>query len=167
MSNWGLFGWNTSTDPKESKIVAAVDVGRMFGTKSGGTISASVSGNYGVAASAQSKNADLAAEWLKRMAGVDRIENARAAMTLGSIPPVVTAAWSDPELVKERPILPKLVEQAKYMVHRPSANVVKYNDWSLMVQIEIGKALSGQVSPKQALDTMVNTANQQFPPVGV
>ncbi len=46
---------------------------------------------------------------------------------------------------------------------RPSSNVVNYSEWSTMLQTELSKALTGQVTPKEALDTIVETSNAQFP----
>ncbi|MCS6847785.1 MAG: extracellular solute-binding protein [Anaerolineae bacterium] len=165
MTNWGLFGWNTSNDPKESKIVGKVDVGLLYGTKAAGVESASCSGMSGVAVGSKSKNKDLAIEWVRRLAGVGHPENTRQAMTLAGIPPVQAWAWNDPDLVKEIPALPKIAAQSKYLVHRPSASLVKYNDWSQMAQVELTKALTGQRSPKDTLNTIAEISNRDFKPI--
>ncbi|MCC7206727.1 MAG: extracellular solute-binding protein [Anaerolineae bacterium] len=165
MCNWGLWGWSMSNSPDDSKIVGQADVGLMFGTEYAGTTSSSILAIPAISlnAASPSENKDLATEWMRLYAGIGHPEYRKAAMDLSGIPPVQTALWSDPDLMADVPVLPKLADQATYGYQRPSSNVVNYSEWSTMLQTELSKALTGQVTPQEALDAIVETSNVQFP----
>jgi len=162
VAGWGLFGWNISNDPKESKIPGKVDVGLLYGEDASKVVSATCSGMSGVSVSSNSKSKDLAVDWVRRLAGIGQHENTLQAMKLSGIPPVQAWAWNDPTLLKDNPALPKIAAQAQYMFNRPSASIVKYSDWSSMAQVELSKALTGEKSPKDALDAIAENSNRDY-----
>jgi multiple sugar transport system substrate-binding protein len=163
MNSWGLWGWNMSNNPEESNIVGDVDVGLLWGTKHAGTESANCSGMSGLCACEWSKNKEWAVEWLRRMSGVGYPENTVAALELAGTPPTQAWAWEDPDLMEQIPALPKIAAQAEYIVNRPSANIENYNDWSLMLQIGLGEALTFQKTPQEALDDIQANSEKDFP----
>jgi ABC-type glycerol-3-phosphate transport system substrate-binding protein len=119
----------------------------------------------GIGVLSQTKYPELAVEYIKRFSGLDCPDCTRAALELSGAPPVQAWAWNDPDLVAETPVLPKIAAQSEYMAYRPSAEIDKYTEWSTMCQIEIGKALAKEKTPKEALDAVVEVANTDFPNV--
>lgn len=167
MASWGLWGWNMSNDPNESGIVGKVDVGLMYGTEQAGVTSATCAGGGGLALNPNSENQDLAAEWLKRLAGIDHPENQIFALeNVGNLP-ALAALWNDPQVEEANPILPKMGEQANHLVFRPGNHVLGYQNWSNMVQVELSAALTFQKTPEEALNEAVAKSNADFPPFGL
>jgi ABC-type glycerol-3-phosphate transport system substrate-binding protein len=119
----------------------------------------------GIGVLAQTKHPDLAVEYVKRFSGLRHPDHTIAALDLSGAPPVQAWAWNDPDLVAKTPVLPKIAAQAAYMAYRPSAEIDKYTEWSTMCQIEIGKALAKEKSPKEALDAVVEVSKKDFPNV--
>ncbi len=162
-AGWGLYGWSLANSATDSKIVGKADVGLLYGETAAGTKSATCSGVSGIAVNSDAPNKDIAVEWIRQFTGIGHPENIQQAMDLSGMPPVQAWAWQDADLVAKNPALPKLAAQAEYMYSRPSAHVANYTEWSSMAQIELSKALTGQVEPKAALDTIVENGNRDFP----
>jgi multiple sugar transport system substrate-binding protein len=167
MTSWGTWGWSVADDPSESQVVGQVDVGLLPGVAEAGTVSASCSGMSGISVTSSSKHAGVGVDFLKRFAGIGRPQNTRAALELGGMPPVQAWAWNDPELIGDIPVLPQIAEQSQYLFNRPSTSIDKYTEWSTLCQIEIGRALAKEKSPKEALDTVVSISQRDYPNVNV
>ncbi len=165
MTSWGTWGWSVADNPEESQVVGKVDVGLLPGTQLAGTTSATTAGMSGIGVLSQTKYPDLAVEYIKRFSGLGHKDHTRAALELSGAPPVQAWAWNDPELVAKTPVLPKIAAQSEYMAYRPSAEIDKYTEWSTMCQIEIGKALAKEKTPKEALDAVVEVSNTDYPNV--
>lgn len=167
MTSWGLWGWNMSNNPSESKVVGKVDVGLQYGGRQSGVLSATCSGGGGLAVTKNSRNVDAAVEWLKRLSGINHPENQIFSLEKVGNMPGTTAVWENPEVIKKMPVLGQIKEQSNYIVSRPGANVTGYQNWSNMVQEQLSAALTGQKSPKAALDDAVSRSNSEFAPIGV
>jgi multiple sugar transport system substrate-binding protein len=167
MTSWGLWGWNMSNSPTESKVVGKVDVGLQYGGRASGVKSATCSGGGGLAVTKNSRNVDAAVEWLKRLSGIDHPENQIFSLEKVGNMPGTTAVWENPDVLKKMPVLAQIKEQSGYIVSRPGANVTGYQNWSNMVQEQLSAALTGQKSPKEALDAAVSRSNSDFAPIGI
>ncbi|MEA3148090.1 MAG: multiple sugar transport system substrate-binding protein [Verrucomicrobiota bacterium] len=167
MLSWGLWGWNMSNDPKESKIVGDVDVGLIYGTERAGVKSATCSGGGGHTVNPKSKNRELAVEWIKRAVGINHRENQTYMLAKTGNLPTLAAIWDDPKTVDINPAIPKMAEQSKYTVDRPGSHVVGYQGWSKILQVELSSALTFQKSPKDALDAAVGRSNAEYQPFGL
>jgi multiple sugar transport system substrate-binding protein len=165
MTSWGTWGWSVADNPEESQVVGKVDVGLLPGTEVAGTTSATCAGMSGIGVLAQTKYPELAVEYIKRFSGLGHKDHTIAALDLAGAPPVQAWAWHDPDLVAKIPVLPKIAAQSTYMAYRPSAEIDKYTEWSTMCQIEIGKALAKEKTPKEALDAVVEVSKKDFPNV--
>jgi multiple sugar transport system substrate-binding protein len=167
MLSWGLWGWNMSNDPKESKVVGDVDVGLVYGSSAAGTKSATCAGGGGHTVNPNSKNRELAIEWIKRQAGINKPENQLFLLKNVGTLPTLSSIWDDPATADINPAVAKMAEQSKYIVSRPGNHVVGYQGWSQILQVELSSALTAQKSPKDALDTAVQRSNAEFPPFGL
>lgn len=167
MLSWGLWGWNMSSDPNESRVVGKVGVGLNYGTRAAGTISATCSGGGANVVNPNSRNREMAIEWIRRAAGIDRRENQEFLLRETGTLPTLASIWDDPNIADINPAAGALAEQSKYVVARPGNHVVGYQAWSQILQVELTSALSFQKSPKEALDAAAEQSNANFPPFGL
>ncbi len=167
MLSWGLWGWNMSTDPKESKVTKSVGVGLTYGSKAAGVKSATCFGGGADVINPTSKNRDIAVEWIKRAAGINNRANQEYLLKATGTLPTLAAIWDDPKIADINPAAASLTEQAKYIVSRPGNHVLGYQSWSQMLQVEITSALTQQKSPKDALDEAVQQSVANYAPFGL
>ena len=74
--------------------------------------------------------------------------------------PILKSMYEDQNVMKDYPWMQEMYPQFQYAVSRPV--LIKYSEWSNMMQINLHKALTGQVTAKDALDEMVNQSNSNF-----
>ena len=165
MLSWGLWGWNMSNDPKESKIVGDVDVGLVYGTEKAGVKSATCSGGGGHTINPKSKNRELAVEWIKRAVGINHRENQTYMLAKTGNLPTLAAIWDDPKTVDINPAIPKMASKAstRSTAQAATSSVIRgVKD----LQVELSSALTFQKSPKDALDAAVGRSNAEYQPFG-
>jgi multiple sugar transport system substrate-binding protein len=100
----------------------------------------------GMAVSRGSQNQDAAWKYVQFMTS-QKVQNKYAKLSL----PIWKSSYEDKQVVNALPeVVPVAKEQLKDMILRPV--VPQYNEVSSTMQVEIQKALSGDKTPKQALD---------------
>lgn len=135
-------------DPTKSKVVNQTDVSLIPGE--GNVVSTSVTGTEGLGISTHSKHKEAALALIKWMAS----KNYQLKEYTGNGDfPATKALYNDPDFITAdtTKMATKLAEQYKYAVNRPSAP--GYVAWADNLAAELHKAILGQESAKQALDT--------------
>jgi multiple sugar transport system substrate-binding protein len=100
----------------------------------------------GMAIANGSQNQDAAWKYIQFMTS-QKIQNQYAKLSL----PIWKSSYDEEQVVQALPqVVPVAKEQLNDMILRPV--VTQYNDVSHTMQVEIQQALSGDKTPKQALD---------------
>jgi multiple sugar transport system substrate-binding protein len=100
----------------------------------------------GLAIANGSQNQDAAWKYIKFMTS-QNVQNQYAKLSL----PIWKSSYDQQEVIQALPqVVPIAKEQLNDMILRPV--VPQYNEVSHTLQVEIQQALSGEKSPKQALD---------------
>jgi multiple sugar transport system substrate-binding protein len=140
--NW-TYMFSLANDPAESQVAGKVDIAH---TPSGPSGAPGVNGSMGMAVSRGSQNQDAAWKYVQFMTS-QKVQNKYAKLSL----PIWKSSYEDKQVVNALPeVVPVAKEQLKDMILRPV--VPQYNEVSSTMQVEIQKALSGDKTPKQALD---------------
>jgi multiple sugar transport system substrate-binding protein len=146
-----------SLGQKASKIKGKFDITTFPGF--GGKEGAGVVGGYNLALSAYSKNAESATALINFLTGKEaQIEAAKVAT-----PPVLVAAYDDPEVQKAMPFATKLRDAIDQAQARPVSPV--YTQISEAIYKNVHNALTGDSSPDEALKKMksdIEKAQQTF-----
>jgi multiple sugar transport system substrate-binding protein len=131
-----------------SKIAGKFDVAPLPGITGPG-VSSLGGGNFAIATNAENKG--TAADWIKFMADAQQ-QKARTLAT--SDPPVLSALYSDPDVVKKYPYFPTLLKSIETAKPRPKA--VEYGDVTLAIQDAAYSALpgGGTTAPDAALQQL-------------
>lgn len=131
---------------KGSKVVGKYGIAPLPGPQGHG---ASSLGGHSVAISVYSKYKATAADFLKFLES-DAVQ--RSNLTVGTLAPVTTALYSDPELVKKFTYLPTLLKSIETAVPRPITPF--YPGVTQAIQTNAYAALQGSVDTKTALANM-------------
>jgi multiple sugar transport system substrate-binding protein len=144
--NWPyVYAFAAKTDGS-SKVNGKFDVAPLPGITQPG-VSSLGGANLGIAKNAESKG--TAADFLKFMA---EEENQKSDTLASSNAPALESLYSDPEIVKEFPYTPTLLESIQTAKPRPKA--VQYGDVTLAIQDAAYGALQGQTQPDAALQAL-------------
>ena len=152
--NWA-FAWALSNDPKESKIAGNVGISLIPG--SNGVTSASVTGGGAFGMASTTKNKEWAWKYLELMLSKEVQTNS---LNTASSMPVLKSMYEDQELMENYKYMQEMYPQFQYAVPRPS--LVKYTEWSKMMQTKLHEVLTGQKSSKDALNEMVSESNSKY-----
>ena len=140
--NW-TYMFDLANDPNESQVAGQIDIAH---TPKGPAGAPGVNGSMGMAIANGSQNQDPAWKYIKFMTS-QRIQNQYAKLSL----PIWKSSYDQKEVVQALPqVVPVAKEQLNDMILRPV--VPQYNEVSHTLQVEIQQALTGDKSPKQALD---------------
>ena len=140
--NW-TYMYALANDPKESQVAGQIDIAH---TPKGPAGAPGVNGSMGIAISNGSQNQDAAWKYIKFMTSQD-IQNQYAKLSL----PIWKSSYDQKEVIQALPqVVPIAKVQLNDMILRPV--VPQYNEVSHTLQVEIQQALSGDKTPKQALD---------------
>jgi multiple sugar transport system substrate-binding protein len=105
----------------------------------------------GIAIANGSQNQDAAWKYIQFMTS-QKIQNQYAKLSL----PIWKSSYEQEEVIQALPqVVPIAKVQLNDMILRPV--VTNYNDVSHTLQVEIQQALTGEKSPKQALDDAANS----------
>lgn len=127
-------------DPSASKVVGKVEFGEMPKKEKRATIL----GMWTIGIGAKSPNKEAAWQFVEFLS---RPENA-AKMALGGVVGATQPAiYQDPSAPRYFPVLGKVLEYAS-----PPPLIPQAEEWFLITGTELQNALSGQKSPKQAMD---------------
>jgi multiple sugar transport system substrate-binding protein len=145
--NW-TYMFALANDPNESQVAGQIDIAH---TPKGPAGAPGVNGSMGIAISNGSQNQDAAWKYIQFMTS-QKIQNQYAKLSL----PIWKSSYDQEEVVQALPqVVPVAKEQLNDMILRPV--VTNYNDVSHTLQVEIQQALTGEKSPKQALDDAANS----------
>jgi multiple sugar transport system substrate-binding protein len=141
--------WNLLTamldDPEQSTQVGKVKVALYPGMKEGMT--GTFDGSEGLEIAADSKEKDLAWEFVKWITGK---EMEKKTFLSTNILPTWYSLYEDPELLEVNANLPVLKEQRQSILYRPQTGWA--NEFSSTLQIAALEAITGAKSSQQALD---------------
>jgi multiple sugar transport system substrate-binding protein len=152
--NW-LFAYDVSNfDETQSQVTGKVGITTIpvFQSMAGSLKSASVDGSSGFSIAASSPNVDAAWKYLEFLTSMDTQMKYSAKQL-----PIWQPAYQGDNLktleaaARTNPVtVPMFAEQFKYAVLRP--NIPYYQEGSTALQLALQQALTGQSSPKDALD---------------
>ncbi|WAU80364.1 ABC transporter substrate-binding protein [Streptomyces sp. Qhu-G9] len=106
----------------------------------------SVLGGSNLAVSAHARHPDSAARLIAYLTS-ERMQ--RQVLTKGALPPVRTALYEDPELIRRFPYLPTLRASVRAAAPRPKSP--RYDQVSLAVQAVVHDAMTGHQTPEAAV----------------
>lgn len=140
--NW-TYMFALANDPNESQVAGQIEIAH---TPAGPAGAPGVNGSMGIAVSNGSQNQDEAWRYIQFMTSQE-VQNQYAKLSL----PIWTSSYEEQEVVDALPqVVPVAKEQLNDMILRPI--VPQYNEVSQDMQVEIQRALTGDKTPKQALD---------------
>ena len=140
--NW-TYMFALANDPNESQVAGQIDIAH---TPKGPAGAPGVNGSMGIAIANGSQNQDAAWKYIQFMTS-QKIQNQYAKLSL----PIWKSSYDQEEVIQALPqVVPIAKVQLNDMILRPV--VTNYNDVSHTLQVEIQQALTGEKSPKQALD---------------
>ncbi len=141
--NWGyVYNLAAKTDGS-SKIVGKYDVAALPGISGPGVSSL---GGHNMAIATNAENKGTAADFIKYRAQPD-VMKANVLKTSASA--TRESIYSDPDVIKQFPYMPKQLESIKNAKPRPKA--VEYGDVTLAIQDAAYGVLQGQAEPAAAL----------------
>jgi multiple sugar transport system substrate-binding protein len=148
LRNWpyvyGLAGKATG-----SKVAGKFDVAPLPGLSGQGVSSL---GGLNFAIPTYAKNKGTAIDFITYLSSHDEQKKRSLA---SANPPTLEALYTDPDMVKQYPYLPTLLQVIKTAQPRPK--VVRYGDLTLAVQNSVYDALQGTTPSDQALTTLQTT----------
>jgi multiple sugar transport system substrate-binding protein len=140
--NW-TYMFALANDPNESQVAGQIEIAH---TPRGPAGAPGVNGSMGIAVSNGSQNQDEAWKFIQFMTS-QKVQNQYAKLSL----PIWKSSYEEEEVVEALPqVVPVAKEQLNDMILRPI--VPQYNEVSQDLQVEIQRALTGDKTPKQALD---------------
>jgi multiple sugar transport system substrate-binding protein len=140
--NW-TYMFALANDPNESQVAGQIDIAH---TPKGPAGAPGVNGSMGMAIASGSQNQDAAWKYIQFMTS-QKIQNQYAKLSL----PIWQSSYDDKQVVRALPqVVPVAKEQLNDLILRPV--VPQYNDVSHTLQVEMQQALTGDKTPKQALD---------------
>jgi multiple sugar transport system substrate-binding protein len=140
--NW-TYMFALANDPNESQVAGQIDIAH---TPKGPAGAPGVNGSMGMAIANGSQNQDAAWKYIQFMTS-QKIQNQYAELSL----PIWKSSYDAKQVVQALPqVVPVAKEQLNDLILRPV--VPQYNDVSHTLQVEMQQALTGDKTPKQALD---------------
>ena len=149
--NW-TYMYNLANDKDESSVAGDVGISPVPGTE--GQQGQSVNGGMGLAITKGSSNADAAWDYIQYMSSKD-VQKKYAKNAL----PIWKSLYDDPEVKKTNPaVVEASKEQYQNLVNRPK--VPYYGGLSSSIQLNVQKALLGDLEPKKALENVQSKAEE-------
>jgi multiple sugar transport system substrate-binding protein len=140
-----------ANDPKESQVAGQIDIAH---TPKGPAGAPGVNGSMGMAITNGSQNQDAAWKYIQFMTS-QKIQNQYAKLSL----PIWKSSYDDKQVIQALPeVVPVAKTQLNDLILRPV--VTQYNDVSHTMQVEMQRALTGDKTPKQALDDAANSVSE-------
>jgi multiple sugar transport system substrate-binding protein len=146
LMSWS-FALGALNNPKNSRVVDKIKLDLIPGFASAKTTSTSVVGGSGFGITATTKYADWA--WDLIQFATDKTRQIEIFKIRSNVP-VWKELYSNPTVVQEYPYISQMERQFEYATWRP--NMPNYAELSGILQLQIHRALSGEVSPQEALD---------------
>ncbi|RWZ58782.1 ABC transporter substrate-binding protein [Halobacillus fulvus] len=151
--NWP-YQWNLANDENESEIVGNVGVAPL---PEGDAGSAAALGGWMTAINAYSENKEEAWEFLKFMTGP---EGQKISAIYGGLAPTLPELFEDEEILEANPFFQEegFQNALESAVSRPVAP--NYPEVSEVIQINVSRAIAGEVTPEEAVAAMEEELNQ-------
>ena len=145
--NWP-YQWGLANDESKSKIVGKVGVAPLPRGDYGG---AATLGGWVTMINKNSKNPGKAWEFMKFMNGE---EGQKISAIYAGQAPTLKKLWEDEEVLEANPFFRSKGFKIglRYAVPRPVSPI--YSKLSEIMQIEISKAIKGEITPKKAVENM-------------
>jgi len=143
--NWS-FAWTIFNDPEQSTQVGKIKVA-LAPTGRPDIVSNTCSGSMGLGITRGSKHKDAAWKFITFLAS--RKQQKKQSIKYGAMP-IWEGLYHDEDVLKFHPEFEPMLKQLYYVTDRPS--LVRYTEFSRILQIYIQKALTRQMTPKEALD---------------
>jgi multiple sugar transport system substrate-binding protein len=148
--NW-TYMFALANDPKESQVAGQIDIAH---TPKGPAGAPGVNGSMGMAITSGSQNQDAAWKYIQFMTS-QKIQNQYAKLSL----PIWKSSYDDKQVIQALPeVVPVAKTQLNDLILRPV--VTQYNDVSHTMQVELQQALTGDKTPKQALDDAAKAVSE-------
>jgi multiple sugar transport system substrate-binding protein len=148
--NW-TYMFALANDPKESQVAGQIDIAH---TPKGPAGAPGVNGSMGMAITSGSQNQDAAWKYIQLMTS-QKIQNQYAKLSL----PIWKSSYDDKQVIQALPeVVPVAKTQLNDLILRPV--VTLYNDVSHTMQVELQQALTGDKTPKQALDDAAKAVSE-------
>ena len=148
--NW-TYMFALANDPKESQVAGQIDIAH---TPKGPAGAPGVNGSMGMAITSGSQNQDAAWKYIQFMTS-QKIQNQYAKLSL----PIWKSSYDDKQVIQALPeVVPVAKTQLNDLILRPV--VTLYNDVSHTMQVELQRALTGDKTPKQALDDAAKAVSE-------
>jgi multiple sugar transport system substrate-binding protein len=148
--NW-TYMFALANDPKESQVAGQIDIAH---TPKGPAGAPGVNGSMGMAITSGSQNQDAAWKYIQFMTS-QKIQNQYAKLSL----PIWKSSYDDKQVIQALPeVVPVAKTQLNDLILRPV--VTLYNDVSHTMQVELQQALTGDKTPKQALDDAAKAVSE-------
>ncbi len=151
--NW-TYMYNMANDPKESRVAGKVGVVPSPGDAMHSKVSA-VNGSMALGVMRTSKNPELAFQYAQALTS-QAVQERYAKLSL----PIWKASYSNPVVIKGQEALITAARQGLAAMY-PRPLLVRYQEFSTILQTYLQKALLRQLSPKAALDAVANEAVQK------
>jgi multiple sugar transport system substrate-binding protein len=148
--NW-TYMFALANDPKESQVAGQIDIAH---TPKGPAGAPGVNGSMGMAITSGSQNQDAAWKYIQFMTS-QKVQNQYATLSL----PIWKSSYDDKQVIQALPeVVPVAKTQLNDLILRPV--VTQYNDVSHTMQVELQQALTGDKTPKQALDDAAKAVSE-------
>jgi multiple sugar transport system substrate-binding protein len=148
--NW-TYMFALANDPKESQVAGQIDIAH---TPKGPAGAPGVNGSMGMAITSGSQNQDAAWKYIQFMTS-QKVQNQYATLSL----PIWKSSYDDKQVIQALPeVVPVAKTQLNDLILRPV--VTQYNDVSHTMQVELQQSLTGDKTPKQALDDAAKAVSE-------
>lgn len=141
------FALGALNNPENSKVVGKIRLDLVPGFASAGTESSTVLGGSGFGIASTSQHEDWA--WDLIRFATDKVRQIEVYKIRSNVP-VWKELYTAPKVIEQYPYIKQMEEQFKYSSWRP--NQPNYAEASSILQVQIHRALNGEVEPKAALD---------------
>lgn len=155
VSNWA-YAYNFTNNPEESAVAGNVEVTLMPGAAEG-VVSSSVTGGGGLAVASNSAAPEWAVKFIQYLTGEDV---QKLALKEYGVMPILKSVLESEEVKQDTPHLAIMAQQFDYVHFRPA--LPNYNEWSQMMQLQLNKAITSQVTAQEALDEAVSISNEKY-----
>jgi len=144
------FAWTNSNNPQYSRIVGEARAMLIPGTKA--VRSATINSIMGWSIMTNSENKDVAWDFILFLTSK---KNMKRFTLLSGDPPIWRDLYTDPDILRKQPMMPIYGQQQEYGRNYPPETAANRQEWIEMMIEQLQKALTREVSPKQALQQAV------------
>lgn len=149
------YAYDFTNDPANSSVAGKVEVAIAPGQ--GEVEYSATTGGGGLGITSSCKYPEWAVEFIKIAISYEVQKDVLD--KFGNMP-ILKRVLEDPEILKDNPEFEIMAKQFDYAHGRPT--IADYSSWSKMLQLNLSKALAGEVTAQEALDEAVRISNQEY-----